>query len=824
MESVTGNRAKGAARLRLVHGNVRTAGVQGPAAQDAPQAVLHLPLLSVRDGTTSLSAGVALRAFSALRPGERLEFVHTFHARDALQSRAGRYVFEVLAVASDGQAAARLGKVARDAMRMGFPSAQFGPPSQTGVDGAALEPMDHAWHLTLQPVIARRRPSIDRLAVAGPFGSTPVHHELPAPGSLPDWTFTVPFGQRMQLPPLTQIAIRIHGFELPAGECERIERCRQMLAGGSLVLFHSKSPSEDYAIAHALKEAQIGLLGAWLKHPKQGYALDCVIRSTSPIESAALDLIAADIFGQQEFLVRPCALAPGDLPGRIPLAWALRPEQSLPGMFPAVQLVPALGVPRHFEPPAIVPPSDGGARVGHTVCGEASGAVALPDANRSRHIACFGATGSGKSTFLLKLLEQDMASPQRHGVAVIDPHGSLVQDVLRHIPYSRVDDVILVDVTDTGRSASINPLAGMKGDPAYAQFVSNEIVSLIDTLFEGRDTSGPATKNHIRNMLLLAAHAGDREGTFMDALRCLEDADFAELMVARSKDRSLRAYWDKFKAARGDQGFSSWLPYLMPRLTPFCTSPAMRRLLNTPNRSVNIAQAMDLGKIVLFNISKAVLGDTECRIVGSVLLNQFFWAALARGKQPGVAHKPMHLVVDEFQSFATDSVPRLLAEARKFGLCLTTANQSLGQLRNQYGQPSIGQAVLANTATKLMFRLGPSDTDLMRPYFQPGFSDAEMTNLPDCHAVINMPGQGRPLPAFVAKIDRPVRDEARHASVARVINRAASKCTRPVYEVNEELAREFDVTLASMGHIEETAVASGGQNNDATSGLQYSLC
>ncbi len=801
-------------QLRLVHDSVRAVQCEDRESKRStlhqePAAVARFTLASARAVQRSVSPGIFLHAFASMAPGERMEFVHFLKHSNEIAQGASRYGFEVRAIARDGLSLSAFTTRTEDALRAGFPAAQFkrSPPS---IAMDSVVPLAHAWQVTLAPLLAFQRPSVTRFEENTAL-TPPVGHALPMPVALPNWALTAPLNERLELPAHTEIVIRIHGFELRPADCQTFSRRLRQLEGGALVLFHFDSPREDYAIAHEVSGQAQALLRTWLTRPKLGYAMDCLIRGSTPLNETALARIAADIFGQRETCIRGLAASESDgVPAQIPLAWALRPEQALGGVFPDLLLLPSLGVPRHFEPPAQRPPLSGGTAIGHTVCGDASTPVVFPDEILSRHISCFGATGSGKSGFQLQLAAGHINSDKRPGVAVIDPHGQLALEILQYIPKSRSDDVVVVDVTDLDRVVCLNPLAGTKSDPVYAQFVATEIVALIDALFEGKDTSGPVGRNHIKNTLLLSAHVSLREGTFMDALRCLEDSDYGDYLVSKSNDRALKSHWEKFQASRGDNGIGAWLPHLIPRLSPFCSSPVMRRLLNRPQSTINIPEAMAQGKILVFNLSKAVLGETECRIAGSLILNQFFWAALARGRQTGVSHKPMHLIVDEFASFATDSAPRLLAEARKFGLCITTANQSIGQLRNRFGQPSIAQAVMANTATKLMFRLGPSDADLLQPYFKPGFSEAEMSTLPDFHAVISMPHHGQPLPPFVARIDRPVRDETLHATPVEVVSLSNRKYTSATRDANQELVKLFDLNSANLGEADpvETEMAS----------------
>ena len=139
--------------------------------------------------------------------------------------------------------------------------------------------------------------------------------------------------------------------------------------------------------------------------------------------------------------------------------------------------------------------------------------MALPADCRSRHVALFGATGSGKSSLLTQMIVEDISDPHRNcGVGLIDPHGDLYQRVLAMIPQERADDLVLVDASDLTSTVCLNPLEGMQDDPLHAQFIVGEIMSLIDLLFESKDTSGPMLRSNLRYLLLLSACRSDRHG------------------------------------------------------------------------------------------------------------------------------------------------------------------------------------------------------------------------------------------------------------------------------------------------------------------------
>lgn len=84
--------------------------------------------------------------------------------------------------------------------------------------------------------------------------------------------------------------------------------------------------------------------------------------------------------------------------------------------------------------------------MGHNTHAGATVEVRLSPEARVRHMHVIGASGTGKSTLLLNLIRQDVENGQ--GVALLDPHGDLVNRILGIIPENRIDDVVLIDPAD----------------------------------------------------------------------------------------------------------------------------------------------------------------------------------------------------------------------------------------------------------------------------------------------------------------------------------------------------------------------------------------
>jgi len=103
----------------------------------------------------------------------------------------------------------------------------------------------------------------------------------------------------------------------------------------------------------------------------------------------------------------------------------------------------------------------------------------IKEEDKFRHMYIVGKTGTGKSTFIANLLKSDMIAG--HGLALLDPHGELVDTVLEHIPTNRINDVILFDVADSDFPIGFNLLQGSTEEEK--NLIASGVVSTFKKLF-----------------------------------------------------------------------------------------------------------------------------------------------------------------------------------------------------------------------------------------------------------------------------------------------------------------------------------------------------
>ncbi len=107
-----------------------------------------------------------------------------------------------------------------------------------------------------------------------------------------------------------------------------------------------------------------------------------------------------------------------------------------------------------------------------------------------------------------------------------------------------------------------------------------------------------------------------------------------------------------------------------------------------------------------------------------MIITKFQLAAMKRVDTLESQRKDFFLYVDEFQNFATESVIKILSEARKYRLNLTLANQYMAQIPEP-----VQKAIFGNTGTLISFLVGSSDAAILEKEFGGVFTATNLVNL-----------------------------------------------------------------------------------------------
>ncbi len=373
--------------------------------------------------------------------------------------------------------------------------------------------------------------------------------------------------------------------------------------------------------------------------------------------------------------------------------------------------------------------------------------------DRRRHTYIIGKTGTGKSEFLKDMILQDIEAG--HGVAVIDPHGDLVDDVLQLMPPERAEDVIYFNPSDITRPMGLNIMEADTEEQMH--FVASSIIGLMYKLYDPHHTGivGPRFEHAIRNaMLTIMCKPGS---TFIEMVRILTDSKFVEEYLPLVKDGMVKRYWTDQIANTSDFHKSEVMDYIVSKFGRFVTNKTMRNIIGQPHSSFDFRKAMDEKKIVLCNLSKGILGEEDAKFLGLILVPKILAAAMSRQNVPMDQRPDFFLYVDEFQNFATEDFAAILSEARKYRLNLVVANQFIGQIDEE-----IKNAVFGNVGTMVSFRVGVTDANFLQHEFAPTFNENDLANVEKFHAYIKTIVDNEPVPAFSMSLYKDIKaQEAR---------------------------------------------------------------
>lgn len=347
--------------------------------------------------------------------------------------------------------------------------------------------------------------------------------------------------------------------------------------------------------------------------------------------------------------------------------------------------------------------------------------IRLTDSDRRRHLYIIGQTGTGKSAFITGLARQDIEAGK--GMCVIDPHGDLVEDLLGNVPAERAEDVICFDPSDMERPFGLNMLEYTR--PEEKTFVINEMINIFDKLYDLKQTGGPMFEQYMRNAMLLVMEDPESGSTLMEIPKVLAQDDFRRYKLSKCQNPIVKDFWEKeAEKAGGEASLANMVPYITSKLTQFISNDMMRPIISQQVSTINFRDVMDKGKIVLINLSKGKIGETNSYLLGMVIVGKLLMAALSRVDMPEATRRDFYLYIDEFQNVTTDSISQILSEARKYRLDLTIAHQFIGQLSEE-----ISKAVFGNVGSMATFRVGPEDAEFLEKQFEPIFSANDLVNV-----------------------------------------------------------------------------------------------
>lgn len=400
----------------------------------------------------------------------------------------------------------------------------------------------------------------------------------------------------------------------------------------------------------------------------------------------------------------------------------------------------------------------------------------IKERDRTRHTYVIGKTGMGKSTFLENLAIQDINNGE--GLCVLDPHGSMAEKLLDHIPESRIKDVVYFAPFDGDYPIGLNVLEKVASDKRY--LVANGVMAAFKKLFKDQFSS---RMEYILNNIILALLENDGQ-SLLGVNRMLIDKEYRKFIVSNVTDPTVKDFWEKEYANYTDKFAAEAAPAIQNKVGQFVANPLIRNIIGQKKTSFDVRKLMDEKKILIVNLSKGKVGEGNANLIGSLLVTKIYLAAMSRADAgPYELEKlpPFYFYVDEFQNFANESFASILSEARKYNLALTVAHQYVEQMEDE-----VKAAVFGNVGTMIVFRVGATDAEIFEKEFAPTFIMDDIVNLSAHQIYLRLMIDGVGSAPFSARTLDPVQQPA-HSYAQAIIAHTRTTYGRPRFDVEDEV-------------------------------------
>ncbi len=362
----------------------------------------------------------------------------------------------------------------------------------------------------------------------------------------------------------------------------------------------------------------------------------------------------------------------------------------------------------------------------------------IKDEDRLAHIYVIGKTGTGKSTLLETMALQDIR--RGAGLALIDPHGDLVERIALKIPNSRQSHVIYLNASDPHQPFGYNPLRHVRED--RISLAASGFLEVFKKMWP--DAWGVRMEHILRNVLL--ALLEQPNAPMHDILRVFSDKTFRASLAKSLKNPAVKTFLEKefnqYSFGYRADGVAS----IQNKVGAFLADPVLNRILTTSKSDIHVRKIMDEGKVLLVNLAKGRLGEDGSSLLGGLLVTTIGLAAYSRADIPEDQRRNFFAYVDEFQSFTTMALANMLSELRKYRVGFTIAHQYMHQL-----DPDIRHAVLGNAGTIISFRVGAEDAPYLVREFVGQFDETDLVQLPNYRIYLKLMIDGTPSRPFSAR-------------------------------------------------------------------------
>lgn len=320
----------------------------------------------------------------------------------------------------------------------------------------------------------------------------------------------------------------------------------------------------------------------------------------------------------------------------------------------------------------------------------------------------------------------DKVNRNKSAVILIDPKGDLAEQVAKLYGNSTNDRLIYFDpslFSNDDFYPILNPFDIPKKDPRAIELATDTIVEVLEIVLTQIDKNSKFT-TAMKGILYYTIPVILRleNGNLNDLYRFLNDEKNQDLIELgrKSPNPEHRHFFngefqeDSLKVSKNS---------IRARLRIFLAMKGFSAIMQGKS-TIDLYKAIDEKKLIVFNLSKGLMGKSQSKNFGRIVIGLTLIAMIEKAKAiPNPKYRPqVHLFVDEFQNYITQTVSEVLAEARAYGLHLNMATQIVGQAMDN----ELEKLVLGNTDVKVLGNSGYENRRHFANYFGMKEQDLEV--------------------------------------------------------------------------------------------------
>ena len=436
------------------------------------------------------------------------------------------------------------------------------------------------------------------------------------------------------------------------------------------------------------------------------------------------------------------------------------------------------------EPPINLP-TEGATVIGETIFRDVKVRFGIKKSDRRKHVYIIGKTGTGKSTLIKNMIIQDIRRGE--GVAVLDPHGQLIDELLEFVPENRLDDVVIFNPADADYPVSLNMLEMV--DPRQRTLMADTLVDVFKKYFA--ESWGPRLEYILKNCILTLLEVPNT--SLLSITRLLTDRDYRKYIVGLISDPQMKLFWNNefARMESNERLITEAISPIQNKVGQFLNSELIRNIVGQPKSSIKVDEIINSGKLFFVSLATGRIGANNTALLGAMIVSQLQFAAMRRVDLPEEQRRDFFLYADEFQNFATESFATVLSEARKYRLDLTLTHQYIEQMPD-----AVKDAVFGNIGTLICFTIGPTDAHFLEREFEPVFLQNDLINLGRFEMYLKLQVDDTQSQPFSARSLPPAQDATNLRE--RAISASRSKYGRPVERV-EKMIKKWSETRFRPG-------------------------